>query len=108
MAFSEDCVKKLSKVGVEINEEKTKEVDLRKGGKFEFLGFEFRRNVNQKGKGWPHYQPKMSARTETFEKTQRSIQSVHISTSEQGCSTYQFHIARMGSLLSGRSFKQMF
>jgi RNA-directed DNA polymerase len=58
----------LSKVGVEINEEKTKEADLIRGGKFSFLGFEFRRNVNQKGKGWPHYQPKMSARTKLLKK----------------------------------------
>ena len=58
----------LSKVGVEINEEKTKEADLIRGGKFSFLGFEFRRNVNQKGKGWPHYQPKMSARTKLLSK----------------------------------------
>ncbi len=58
----------LSKIGVEINQEKTKEVDLRLGGTFGFLGFEFRRNVNQKGKGWPHYQPKMSARTKLLRK----------------------------------------
>lgn len=53
----------LDKLKVEINEEKTKEVDLMKGETFSFLGFQFRRNINSRGVGWPHYQPKMSART---------------------------------------------
>lgn len=57
----------LSKLGVEINEEKTKEVDLIKGGKFKFLGFIFRRNINLKGIGWPHYQPCMSSRTKLLQ-----------------------------------------
>ena len=58
----------LTRLGVEINEEKTKTVDLRKGEKFGFLGFDFRRNVNSQGKGWPHYQPKMSSRTKLLRK----------------------------------------
>ncbi len=58
----------LANLGVEINEEKTKEVDLRKGEKFGFLGFDFRRNVNSQGKGWPHYPPKMSSRTRLLRK----------------------------------------
>jgi len=53
----------LAKLDVEINEEKTKVVDLRKGEKFGFLGFDFRRKVNLQGNGWPYYQPKMSSRT---------------------------------------------
>jgi len=58
----------LTNLDVEINEEKTKVVDLRKGEKFGFLGFDFRRNVNSQGKGWPHYQPKMSSRTKLLRK----------------------------------------
>jgi len=58
----------LRKLDVEINEEKTKVVDLRKGEQFGFLGFDFRRNVNSQGKGWPHYQPKMSSRTKLLRK----------------------------------------
>ena len=58
----------LAKLDVEINEEKTKVVDLRKGEKFGFLGFDFRRKTNSQGKGWPHYQPKMSARSKLLRK----------------------------------------
>src|SRR4030042_5964746 len=68
----------LTRLGVEINEEKTKVVDLRKGEKFGFLGFDFRRNVNSQGKGWPHYQPKMSARTKLLRKL-KNIFKRHVS-----------------------------
>jgi len=68
----------LSKLGVEINEEKTKEVDLIKGEKFGFLGFDFRRKINSQGKGWPHYQPKMSSRTKLLRKLKGIFKS-HIS-----------------------------
>jgi RNA-directed DNA polymerase len=68
----------LTNLDVEINEEKTKVVDLRKGEKFGFLGFDFRRNVNSQGKGWPHYQPKMSSRTKLLRKL-KNIFKCHIS-----------------------------
>ena len=68
----------LTRLGVEINEEKTKTVDLRKGEKFGFLGFDFRRNVNSQGKGWPHYQPKMSSRTKLLRKL-KNIFKRHVS-----------------------------
>ena len=68
----------LALLGVEINEEKTKQVDLIKGEKFGFLGFDFRRNVNSQGKGWPHYQPKMFSRTNLLRKL-KDIFRRHIS-----------------------------
>ena len=68
----------LVKLDVKINEEKTKVADLRKGEKFGFLGFDFRRNVNSQGKGWPHYQPKMSSRTKLLRKL-KDIFRHHIS-----------------------------
>ena len=40
----------LAKLGVEINEEKSRMVDLSKGESFSFLGFEYRRIVSRKGK----------------------------------------------------------
>ena len=58
----------LTKLGVEINEDKTKVVDLKKGEKFGFLGFDFRRNVNAAGKGWTHYQPQTAKRTKLLRK----------------------------------------
>lgn len=58
----------LTKLGVEVNEKKTRIVDLRKGAKFGFLGFDFRRNVNAAGKGWTHHQPQMAKRTKLLRK----------------------------------------
>jgi RNA-directed DNA polymerase len=53
----------LEKLRVEINEEKSRIVDLRKGESFGFLGFEFRRVRSLKGAWRPQYRPKMKNRT---------------------------------------------
>jgi len=53
----------LGKLRVEINEEKSRMVDLRKGESFGFLGFEFRRVRSLKGAWRPQYRPKMKNRT---------------------------------------------
>jgi len=53
----------LGKLRVEINEEKTRNVDLGKGESFGFLGFDFRRVRSRKGNWRPQYTPKMKKRT---------------------------------------------
>jgi RNA-directed DNA polymerase len=53
----------VAKLQVEINEEKSRIVDLAKGGSFAFLGFEFRRILSRKGVWRPHYPPKLKKRT---------------------------------------------
>jgi RNA-directed DNA polymerase len=53
----------LGKLCVEINEAKSRIVDLRKGESFGFLGFEFRRVRSKKGAWRPRYTPKMKNRT---------------------------------------------
>jgi RNA-directed DNA polymerase len=53
----------LAKLRVEINEEKSRKVDLSKGGSFGFLGFEYRRIRSRKGKWRAHYVPKPKKRT---------------------------------------------
>jgi RNA-directed DNA polymerase len=53
----------VAKLQVEINEEKSRIVDLAKGGGFTFLGFEFRRILSRKGVWRPHYTPKLKKRT---------------------------------------------
>ena len=53
----------LGKLRVEINEEKSRIVDLRKGGSFGFLGFEFRRGRSVQGAWRPQYTPKLKKRT---------------------------------------------
>ena len=59
---------KLAKLKVEINEEKTRMVDLAKGESFGFLGFEFRQVRSRKGKLRPQYVPKMKKRTALLRK----------------------------------------
>src|SRR5438876_3938372 len=54
----------LAKLRVEINEEKSRMVDLSKGESFSFLGFEYRRVHSRTGKWRPHYVPKLKKRSE--------------------------------------------
>jgi RNA-directed DNA polymerase len=56
------------KLRVEINEEKSRMVELRKKESFGFLGFEFRRVRSLKGRWRPQYTPKLKKRTALLEK----------------------------------------
>jgi RNA-directed DNA polymerase len=58
----------LAKLQVEINEEKSRIVDLAKGESFGFLGFDFRRIRSRRGVWRPHYTPKGKKRTELLRK----------------------------------------
>jgi RNA-directed DNA polymerase len=58
----------LAKLRVEINEEKSRKVDLSKGGTFGFLGFEYRRMRSRRGKWRAHYVPKLKKRTALLRK----------------------------------------
>jgi RNA-directed DNA polymerase len=58
----------LAKLHVEINEEKSRIVDLGKGDSFGFLGFEFRRVRSRKGAWRPRYTPKLKKRTALLDK----------------------------------------
>ena len=58
----------LEKLRVEINEEKTRMVDLRKGESFGFLGFEFRRTRSRSGRWMPLRTPRAKKRTALLRK----------------------------------------
>ena len=58
----------LVKLRVEINEDKSRMVDLAKGESFSFLGFEYRRIRSRKRVWRPYYAPKLKKRTALFEK----------------------------------------
>jgi RNA-directed DNA polymerase len=58
----------LAKLRVEINEEKSRKVDLLKGEKFGFLGFEYRRVRSRTGKWRTHFVPKPKKRTALLRK----------------------------------------
>jgi RNA-directed DNA polymerase len=56
------------KLRVEINEDKSRMVDLKKGESFTFLGFEYRRILSSNGVWRPNYTPKLKKRTALLEK----------------------------------------
>ncbi len=53
----------LAKLEVEVNEDKSRRVDLTHGRSFGFLGFEFRRILSRRGRWMPLLIPKMKKRT---------------------------------------------
>src|SRR5512132_1634944 len=67
-----------AKLGVAINEDKSRMVDLKKGESFTFLGFEYRRILSLRRKWRPCYAPKLKKRTALFEKL-REIFRQHVS-----------------------------
>ena len=58
----------LAKLQVEINEEKSRIVDLDRAESFGFLGFEYRRIRSRRGKWRAHYVPKPKKRTALLRK----------------------------------------
>jgi RNA-directed DNA polymerase len=68
----------LAKLRVEINEDKSRMVDLKKGESFTFLGFEYRRVLSLQRKGRPYYAPKLKKRTALFARL-REIFRQHVS-----------------------------
>jgi RNA-directed DNA polymerase len=59
---------KLADLQVEINEEKSRTVDLGRGESFGFLGFDFRRVRSRRGVWRAHYTPKLKKRTALLRK----------------------------------------
>lgn len=58
----------LAKLQVEVNEEKSRRVDLEQGESFGFLGFEFRRNRSPRGRWMPLRLPQGKKRTALLRK----------------------------------------
>ena len=58
----------VAKLRVEINEDKSRMVNLAKGESFTFLGFEYRRILSRIGVWRPYYAPKLKKRTALFAK----------------------------------------
>jgi RNA-directed DNA polymerase len=64
----------LARLKVEINEEKSRMVNLSKGESFSFLGFEYRRLRSRSGRWWPQYVPRVKKRTALLAKLKTVFQ----------------------------------
>ena len=62
-AVSKRLREEFGKLQVEINDEKSRMVDLERGESFGFLGFDFRYLRSLRGAWRPHYTPKLKKRT---------------------------------------------
>ncbi len=65
----------LAKLQVEVNEDKSRRVDLAQGESFGFLGFEFRRIRSRRGRWMPLYVPKGKKRTALLRKLKKIFRS---------------------------------
>ncbi len=68
----------LARLRVEVNEDKSRTIDLRKGESFAFLGFEYRLVLGRNQKRRPQFVPKMKKRTALFAKL-REVFWQHVS-----------------------------
>jgi RNA-directed DNA polymerase len=68
----------LARLRVEVNEDKSRTIDLRKGESFGFLGFEYRLVLGRNQKWRPQFVPKMKKRTALFAKL-REVFRQHVS-----------------------------
>jgi RNA-directed DNA polymerase len=57
-----------AKLHVQVNDEKSRVVDLARGESFGYLGFDFRRTRSRQGNWRPHFTPKLKKRTELLRK----------------------------------------
>jgi RNA-directed DNA polymerase len=62
-AVAQRLREELAQLGVRLNEEKSRIVDLSRGESFGFLGFDFRRVRSLRGRWRPQYMPQRKART---------------------------------------------
>jgi len=65
----------LDKLQVQMNEEKTKEEDLKEGGSFSFLGFDIRLNRNRKGKHYVSKTPRKKKRQEIVKRIRETLRA---------------------------------
>ena len=70
-------LEELIKLDVQINEEKTRIVNLANGESFGFLGFDFRRSRTRNGKWGVLFTPKMKARTKLLNKLKETFRRFH-------------------------------
>ena len=95
----------LAKLQVEINEEKSRMVDLAKGESFAFLGFEFRRILSRNRVWRPYYAPKLKKRTALFAKLREVFRRHRQPACGEGDRADQPDPAGLGELLCGLAIR---
>ncbi len=97
-----------AKLQVEINEVKSRIVDLARGETFGFLGFDFRRLRSIKGQMWcVHHAPMMKKRTALLHTLKDVFRRFHSQPVELVIPTDQPDTARLGELLRHRTLRQV-
>ena len=97
----------LAKLRVEVNEEKSRVVNLAKGDCFGFLGFEFRRIRSRKGVWRPNYTPKLKKRTALLGKLRDVFRRYASQRVGRVIERIQPDPSGMGELLCGGAFEPM-
>jgi hypothetical protein len=94
----------LADLQVEINKEKSRIVDLGRGGSFGFLGFDFRRIRSRRGAWRANYTPQPNDATA---EAQGCVSPPPIAASGSGCAVDQPDTTRLGELLCGGAFQRV-
>ena len=97
----------LAKLQVEINEEKSRTVDLERGESFGFLGFEFRRIRSRRGVWRATLHAEAQEADGAAAEAQGGVPPLPIATGGSGDAADQPDAARLGELLRGRAFQRV-
>jgi RNA-directed DNA polymerase len=90
LAVEKRLREEFAKLEVEVNEQKSRRVDLQRGESFGFLGFDFRRVRSRAGRWMPLYRPQMKKRTALLGELKvvfRGLQSQPVSIGRIGSDT---------------------
>ncbi len=98
----------LAKLQVEVNEEKSRKVDLQQGGSFGFLGFEFRRVRSRRGRWMPLLLPKGQETDGLARQAQRDLPGLPFPAGGRGDREDQSDPARLGEILRHRPLESVF
>ena len=97
----------LAKLQVEVNEEKSRRVDLTQGESFGFLGFEFRRIRSRRGRWMPLRTPRGKKRTALLQTLKHGFSKSSVPARRRGDCAYQSHPAGLGAVLCVRPLQPM-
>ena len=92
----------LASLQVEVNEEKSRIVDLAKGESFDFRGFTIRRLRSKRGGWWPQRTPQLKKRTALLRKLKEVFRSSQSHPIHRVVGVIQSRAARLGQLLRPR------